>query len=200
MFSETPGMPGRSAHTPRTMRSIFTPAREARYSASITCGSTSAFIFAMMRAGRPARACSRLALDLRDDRFVQAERRLQQAAQLRRLREARELQEQLVHVLADLVVAGEKAVVRVGARGARVVVAGAEVAVAANATGLAPDDQHQLGVRLVADHAVHDVRAGFLQAVRQLDVRFFVEARAQLDDDRHVLARMRGGDQRVDDR
>jgi len=29
MFSDTPGMPGRSAHTPRTMRSTFTPACDA---------------------------------------------------------------------------------------------------------------------------------------------------------------------------
>ena len=58
MFSDTPGRPGRSAHTPRTISSIFTPAREARYSASIDWGSTSAFILAMTRAGRPARACS----------------------------------------------------------------------------------------------------------------------------------------------
>ena len=74
------------------------------------------------------------------------------------------------------------------------------MAVAANATGLAPHDQGELRVRLVSHHAVHDVRAGFLQAVRKLDVRFFVEARAQLDDDRHVLAGVRGGDQRIDDR
>ena len=29
MLSETPGMPGRRQHTPRTLRSIRTPAREA---------------------------------------------------------------------------------------------------------------------------------------------------------------------------
>ena len=53
---------------------------------------------------------------------------------------------------------------------------------------------------LESDDAVHDVRAGFLQAVGQLDVGFFVESRAQLDDHRDVLAGLRGGDQRVDDR
>ena len=57
-----------------------------------------------------------------------------------------------------------------------------------------------LGVSLVADHAVHDVRAGFLQPVGELDIGFFVEARAQLDDHGHVLAGLRGGDQRIDDR
>ena len=119
---------------------------------------------------------------------MQRERRLQQFVQPRRLREAGELQEQLVHVLADRRVAGEQAVVGVAARGARVVVAGAEVAVAAQAFGLAAHDHQHLGVRLVADHAVHDVRAGLLQAVGQVDVGLLVEARAQLDDDRDVLA------------
>ena len=58
MFSETPGRPGRSAQMPRTIRSTFTPAPEARYSASMVCGSTSAFILQITRAGRPARAWS----------------------------------------------------------------------------------------------------------------------------------------------
>src|SRR5450432_4242917 len=41
------------AHCPRTIRSISTPACEARYSAWITGGSTTAFILMIMRAGRP---------------------------------------------------------------------------------------------------------------------------------------------------
>ena len=140
------------------------------------------------------------ALDFLDHLFVQAERRLQQLGQPRSLREAGELQEQLVHVLADLRIAGEQAVVRVTARGARVVVAGAEMAVAAQAVGFAAHDHRHLGVGLEADDAVHDVGAGFLQPVGELDVRFFVEARAQFDDHRDVLARLRGRDQRIDDR
>ena len=97
-------------------------------------------------------------------------------------------------------VAGEQAVVGVTARGPRVIVAGAEMAIAAQSVGFAAHHHRHLGVGLEADHAVHDVGAGFLQAVGQLDVGFFVESRAQLDDDRHVLAGLRGGDQRVDDR
>ena len=56
MRSDTPGTPGRRQHTPRTMRSISTPAREARYSAWMMVGSVSALSLAMMRAGLPARA------------------------------------------------------------------------------------------------------------------------------------------------
>jgi hypothetical protein len=140
----------------------------------------------------------RLAVNLREHRLVQPEWRLQQAAKLRRLREARELQEELVHVLPDLVGAGEEAIVRVAARGARMVVARAEMAVATNAARLSPHDEDELGVRLVADHPVHHVRAGFLQAVGQLDVRFLVETRAQLDDDCHILAGVGGCHERID--
>ena len=75
-----------------------------------------------------------------------------------------------------------------------------QVAVATQLPALAPHDHDQLRVRLVADHAVHDVRAGFLQACRELDVRRFVEARHQLDDDGHFLAGARRVDQRIDDR
>ena len=56
MFSENPSTPGRSAQAPRTIRSISTPACDAAYSARITASSSSAFIFAMIRAGLPSRA------------------------------------------------------------------------------------------------------------------------------------------------
>src|SRR5450755_4506703 len=58
IFSEMPGMPGRRQQTPRTIRSIRTPAAEARYSAWMIVTSVSAFSFATMRAGLPARAWS----------------------------------------------------------------------------------------------------------------------------------------------
>ena len=84
MFSDSPAMPGRSAHTPRTIRSIFTPACEASYSASIISGSSSAFILAMMRAGLPSRASARLVPDRLEDALVQRERRLPEVVQLAR--------------------------------------------------------------------------------------------------------------------
>ena len=105
-----------------------------------------------------------------------------------------------MHILADRRVAGEQAVVRVAARRPRVIVAGAKVAVPAQSIGFAAHHHRHLGVRLEADHAIHHVGSSFLQAVGQFDIGFFVESRAQLDDDRHVLAGLRGGDQRIDDR
>ena len=56
MFSESPSMPGFRPHTPRTMRSIFTPACEAAYSSSMMIGSRSEFILATMCAGLPSAA------------------------------------------------------------------------------------------------------------------------------------------------
>ena len=58
MFSDSPGMPGRSAQMPRTHRSTGTPACDARYSASTTVSSTSALVLNAIRAGRPARCRS----------------------------------------------------------------------------------------------------------------------------------------------
>ena len=53
--SLNPATPGRRQQNPRTMRSIGTPARDASQSAAMIAGSSSWFILAMMRAGRPAR-------------------------------------------------------------------------------------------------------------------------------------------------
>ena len=75
----------------------------------------------------------------------------------------------------------------------RVVVAGAEVHVAAQRrlAGLhdAPHDQHHLRVALVANHAVHDMRADGFELRRPVDVGFLVEAREQFDDDGHLPLR-----------
>ena len=57
MFSLTPGIPVFKQQMPRTIRSIFTPAALASYSAAIISLSQSEFIFAIMAAGRPSIAC-----------------------------------------------------------------------------------------------------------------------------------------------
>ncbi len=55
----------------------------------------------MMRPPLPARACRDLALDQVVQGLVQLEGRLQEPPQARCLGQARELQEDLVHVVAD---------------------------------------------------------------------------------------------------
>ena len=79
------------------------------------------------------------------------------------LRVAGQEVEQGAGVLAELGAAGEEAEVGVDPGGGRVVVAGAEVDVAADAVVLAADDQGGLAVGLQADHPVDDVDAGLLE-------------------------------------
>jgi len=55
MFSVRPGTRGRRQQKPRIIKSIGTPASDARHKASIMSGSSSWFILATIRAGRPAR-------------------------------------------------------------------------------------------------------------------------------------------------
>ena len=105
-----------------------------------------------------------------------------------------------MHVLAERDVGREQAVVGVGARRARMVVAGAEVHVAPQLAVLAAHDEHHLAMRLVADDAVYDVRARFLQLARELDVGRFVEASAELDQHRDLFACLRRRYQAFDER
>ena len=102
-------------------------------------------------------------------------------------------------VVAELVVDGEHAEILVEHGGLRVVVAGADVAVAADAVGLLAHDEQDLGVGLQADEPVHDVRAGLLQHAGPLDVGLLLEAGFQLDERHDLLARLGRLHERRDD-
>src|SRR5690606_5979803 len=108
MFSDSPGTPALIAQMPRTTTSIGTPACEAVLD---------------------------LALDALDQAGADRPGRDQQPVELRLGRVAGELVEQPGEVLPDVGVAGEQPVVLVQPRGLRVVVAGADVAVAAQPVG-----------------------------------------------------------------
>ena len=129
-----------------------------------------------------------LAPDRLDDALVHRERRQPQLRQRQRRAQAGDAPEDLLHVVADARIGGEQAEVLVHARRARVVVARAQVRVAAQPAALAAQDQRHLGVGLVPDHAVDHVRAGRLQARGPVDVGLLVEARLQLDHAGHFLA------------
>ncbi len=100
---------------------------------------------------------------------------------------ARGTREQLEHVLdvlADLLVGGEQAKVGVQPCGARMIVAGAQVRVAAQlellalgAIQFAPHHQQHLGMALVANHAVDHMRAGGFEPLCPVDIGFLVKAR-----------------------
>ena len=84
-------------------------------------------------------------------------------------------------------------------RSDRVVVAGADMGIAAQRALLATQHEAYLGVRLQFDEAVDHLHAGPLQVARQAKVGFLVEARLQFDQRRDVLAGFRRLDQRGDD-
>ena len=89
-----------------------------------------------------------------------------------------------MHALGDLRIAGEQAEVGVEAGRDGVVIAGAEVAVAARDSIFVPaHEQSELAVRLEAYDAVEDLHAGIFHAARPTDVGGFVEAGHELDDE-----------------
>ena len=80
------------------------------------------------------------------------------------------------------------------------IVAGAEMHVAAQLARFAADHEADLGVRLELDEAVDDLHAGALEIARPADIGLFVEARLQLDERGDGLAGFGGLDERAHDR
>ena len=136
-----------------------------------------------------------LAVDQLEEPRAEAVRRDEQPAELALAGEAGEDVEQVGDVGAELGPARQQPEVRVEAGRLRVVVAGADVDVAAQPGALAPDDQGHLGVGLEPDEAVHDVGAGLLQLARPDDVGLLVEAGLDLDQHHDLLAPLGGPDQ-----
>ena len=128
---------------------------------------------------------------------MQGEGRLHELLQLRDPPHGRELLEHLLNVFADGGIAGEKAVIGIQTGSLRMVVTRAEMNVPLERSTLATHDENHLGVRLVPDDAVDNMRTRLLQHFGKLDVRLLVEARAQFDDDGHLLALARRIHQRL---
>ena len=96
--------------------------------------------------------------------------------------------EHVGRVLPEIRPAGQQAHVGVKAGGGEIVIARAQMDVAAQAVLLLAHHQANLGVDFVAHHAMHHVDAGLFQAAAPLDVVGFIEARAQLHHRRDFLA------------
>jgi hypothetical protein len=96
--------------------------------------------------------------------------------------------EQFARVLGDQLVHRQEPDIRIDAGGLRVIVAGAEVHVAAEPVVILTHHQDELAVGFEADHTVAHVNTGGLQLLRERDVRRFVETRLELDHDRDLLA------------
>ena len=100
--------------------------------------------------------------------------------------------EQRYHVAGDDRVGREQADVLVQLRGAGVVVARADVGVAADHPVFIADNERHLAVCLEAGHPEHDVRSDALQLARPVQVALLVEAGVQLDHARDLGAREAG--------
>src|SRR5262245_46970373 len=144
-------------------------------------------------------------LDVRDfaadhlgDRFAQVDRRDQQLAVLLLTRVSGQVVEQLRNVFAEILVGGEEPEVGVDARRDRVVVARAEVDVAAQLVLLLAHDERHLCMGLQSDQTVYDVDSGLLQSLRPLDVRLFIEAGFEFDQHRDLFAVLGCFNQRFD--
>src|SRR5216684_5027981 len=107
--------------------------------------------------------------------------------------------EQLREVAADRVVGGEQAEIGVEARGTGMIVAGADMSVAAQAVVVLPHDLDDLAVSLEPDHAVHNVDSELLEPGCEVNIGFLVEPRLELDHDGHLLSVARRVAQVADD-
>ncbi len=136
------------------------------------------------------------AFDLAVDQFQQlvaeAERRGGDPAVLLRHRVAGDGVEEAGGVGREFLVAGQEAHVAVQLGSHLVVVAGAEVDVALDPVRFAADDDADFGVRLEALDPVDHLDARLFEGLGPADVAGFVKAGLQLDQRRHVLARLRG--------
>ena len=94
----------------------------------------------------------------------------------------------------------EQAEVGVNAGGSRMIISGAEVDVLPEPVGIAPNDEQRFAMRFQTNDAVNDMRAGFFEAARPLDVGRLVEARPQFDQRRHLFAGAGRVHERLDDR
>ena len=137
--------------------------------------------------------------DVLEQPLLQRQRRHRHPLELGRLRIAGDEVEDARHIAPDHRIGGEERQVRVDARGDRMVIAGAHMAIGDELAAFAPHDHRELGVRLQLDEAEHHLRAGALEVARPADIGLLVEASLQLDQRRHGLAGFRRLGERRDD-
>ena len=152
-------------------------------------------------AGRlPGARVGNLGIDQAVQLRPHGQRRHAELFEVRRLDVAGDVVQHLRGVARQQRLGGEERQVGVDARRRRMIIAGAEVHVGADARPFAPHHHRQFGVRLPLDEAVNHLDTGALQLRRPHQVLLLVEARLQLDDRGHRLAGLGRVDQRTDDR
>ena len=128
------------------------------------------------------------AFDHSDDAFLQIKRRDQQFFQAGITGEAGEGVEDDRDFLGDLRVGREQTEVGVNARGARMVIARAEMHILPEPIGIAADDEERFAMCFQADDAINDMRARFLEPPRPLNVGGLIKARAQFHQGGNLFA------------
>ncbi len=141
-----------------------------------------------MAPGLPDFACRDLLANVGQDALADAARACRHHFEFGRLAVAGDEVEDAADVAPDRRVGREQRQVGVDARGLRVIVAGADVAVGGELRALATNDQAELGVGLQFDEAIDDVHAGAFEVARPADVGRLVEAGLQLHDRRDRFA------------
>ncbi len=149
--------------------------------------------------GKPQSGVLDLALDPLDDARPDAVRRDEEPPVARLAAVTSEHVEEIGQVRAHLGIGGEQTEILVRAGRLRVVVAGADVAVASQLPTLLAHDHRRLAVCLEPHEAVDDVAPRALQHPRPPDVGLLVEAGLHLDQDHDLFAGPGGRDERVDD-
>ena len=163
-------------------------------------GSTSELSLAQIWPGRPAFACSISSSICSSSAVLHVDRRERDLLQVLGLGIAGDVVEQPRRIAAQRRIAGEEREIGVDLGGHRMIVAGAEMHIGAHLRALAAHHHRHLGVGLELDEAEHHLRAGALEIAGPLDIGLLVEARLELDQRHHRLARLRRLGQRRDDR
>ncbi len=139
-------------------------------------------------------------IDHLDEPFAHVQGRHQQFLETGQSRAARQMMEEIHHVGGQYWIDGEEPQIRVLPRGFDVVVAGADMGIAAQAIAFATHDQRELGMGFQSSQTVDDVITGFAQLVGPVQIARLVETRSELDQACDLLTRLRRRDQRTHER
>ena len=153
-----------------------------------------------MRAGCPARLFCDLAMDQIEQPRPHGHRRHQQRGKTGLIGVSGQVVEEIHHIVRNPRVAGEQADVGIEAGSLHMVVAGADVHIAAQTACFLAYHQRGLAVGLKTADAEGDVRADAFQFGRPVQIALLVEARLDFHDAGDLLAPFGGPDQRFDER
>src|SRR6185503_176702 len=147
---------------------------------------------------RPTRFAVRgFALDHLQEALPHVHRRDEQFLELRSLRMAGQVMKQVDDVGRYCRIRCEEPDIGVGTRRLDVIVAGADMRVAAQSHPVLEHDQRNFGVGLESKYAVGYMCADFFELLRPVQVARFIESCGQLDDAGDLLPRLGGLDQRT---